>query len=212
MEYLSLIISYFGSNPYLVVLVGFLFIFFFFPLTEEAVLFIGGYLSSLNHGYSWLPTILAGIFGVFITDYWTYYLARKFGRKLLEKPLLKKIFPKSKQDQATCLVKKYGIWSILIVRFIPGGIRNPVFFIAGLFSFNRLKFILTALGGGILSTQISFWLGYLLHDNLPPLDVMIKQMQKYSKLFILGIVLLIIILVLIYKIRKKIIKNINKTC
>jgi len=203
MEYFNIIISFLGEHPYLVVLVGFLFIFFFFPLTEEAVLFIGGYLASLNQNYMWLPTLIAGIFGVFITDYWTYFLAKKFGCKLLEKPFLRRVFSKEKQDKATKFVQKHGVWSIFIIRFVPGGLRNPVFFISGLFGFSKIKFIITALSGAILSSQISFWLGYLLHDSLPPLEVMLKEFKKYSQILVLVIIFILIVLYVVYKLRKK---------
>lgn len=203
MEYLSQLSSYFADNPYIVVLIGFLLIFFFFPLTEEAVLFIGGYLSSVDGSYVWIPTLLAGIFGVFITDFWSYYLARLFGRKLLKKPLINRVFPCSKQEKATNLVRKYGIWSIIIVRFIPGGIRNPVFFICGLFGISKIKFIITALSGAIVSAQISFWIGYVLHDTLPPINVMVGKMQDYSKYIIILVILIILTIHFIYKFRKK---------
>jgi len=203
MEFLNLIISFLGEHPYLVVLVGFTFILFFFPLTEEAVLFIGGYLSSLNQNYVWLPTLIAGIVGVFITDYWTYFLAKKFGCKLLEKPFLRKVFSEEKQNKASRFVQKYGMWSIFIIRFVPGGLRNPVFFISGLFGFSKIKFIFTALSGAIISVQISFWLGYLLHDSLPPLEIMLKEFKKYSQILVLVIILVLLVFYFVYKLRKK---------
>lgn len=198
MEYIFFFTDYLGTHPYLLILLSFFLMFFLFPIPEEVILFVGGYLSS-SIPWMWLPSLIAGIVGVCITDYWFYFLARKFGRKIISSGFIKRYFSDHRQKRATHIVERFGVWSVFVVRFIPGGIRNPVFFICGLFNIKPKNFIMASLGGALISSQVSFWGGYLLYDALPPIDLIMKDAKKYSLILTFAV----LIAALIYYVIKK---------
>lgn len=192
MEHIYFLTDYLGTHPYFLILLCFFLMLIFFPIPEEAILFVGGYLSS-SIPWMWVPSLIVGILGVFLTDYWFYFLARKFGRRIICSRFVKRYFSDHKQKRATHFVEKYGVWSVFVVRFIPGGIRNPVFFICGLFNINPKNFIIASLGGAIISSQVSFWAGYLLYEVLPPLQNMLAVARKYSQLLVFISIIIIIL-------------------
>ena len=199
MEYLNLIIEYAGSYPYLTVLGGFCLMLFLCPLPEEAVLFVGGTLSASHGGAIWIPTLICGIVGVFLTDYEPYILAKVFGQKLIKKPLMKRLIPERRQERAARFVQRFGAWAVLIVRFMPGGLRNPTFAVCGLSNISQKQFIAASLGGACITSQVSFWGGYFLSDQLPPITELIKLLEKSA--FLIGGTL-IAALLLFYYIRR----------
>lgn len=206
MEYLNHLMIYLESYPYVLVLAAFFLILFFFPIPEELILFTGGLLSATQGNYTWALTLIAGITGVFITDYWFFILAKYVGQSFLKKRSIQKLFSPKKQAKAFHLVEKYGVWAVFIARFIPGGIRNPVFFVCGLSQINSKKFIAASLGGATISSQFSFWLGYLLHDSLASPELFFDNLECKAQIGIAFIVVGILLYLLIRRLRTKKIK------
>jgi membrane protein DedA with SNARE-associated domain len=162
MHFFNILIDYFQVYPYIVVFFSFSLLIFFIPVPEELILLTGGFLSAnnLHHHIIWLPTLIAGISGIILTDFYFFIMFRKFGHKLINNKFFKLIISKKKIYKVIRYFHRYGLWAIFIVRFIPGGVRIPTFSIAGLTRIPRRKFILAVAGGAIISSQISFWLGY----------------------------------------------------
>ena len=145
MDLLLSVMDTFGQYPYAFVFISFTLILFMLPLPEEAIMIFGGYLSA-KHGfesYIWLPTLIAGIIGVVMTDYWPFYLTRKFGQKLLDKKIFSKILPERKKEKTISFINKFGAWGVFIIRFVPGGLRNPVFATCGFSNLKTKKFLFT---------------------------------------------------------------------
>ena len=199
-------IDYFYAYPYVVVLFGFVLILFMFPIPEEVILFIGGFLSMSNGNGVWLPTLLAGIIGVIATDYWYYILAKMFGKRLFKIRLVRWILPDTKRRRALKLVRKHGPWAVFIVRFIPGGIRNPTFLACGLAHMRQKNFLLPVIVGASISSQISFWAGYLFSEHLPPIEKVMKVVNGKSAMILGG---LILVLLAIYFIGRAIDKKVE---
>ena len=203
MQYFQTIISYFGDHPYVVVLLGFFLILFLIPVSEELILFIGGYLSVMKGHGAWVPTLLCGIFGVVFTDSWFYFWSRFYGQRLVRHPFIERYFHPERRKRALEVVRKYGAWSVFIVRFIPGGIRIPVFVTCGLFHMPPRKFLFATIVGVCISAQISFWAGYYLYDHLPPIEDLLKLIHKRASLVIYSIIAIVVIAYVIRRIIKK---------
>jgi membrane-associated protein len=204
LEYLNYLIDYFSNNPYLVVFLGFTLILFFVPLSEELILFVGGYLSRDAGGAMWLPTLAAGVIGVVMTDYWYYLLARIYGKRLAKLRIVRRIFPDTKRRKALKFIRKYGAKGAFIVRFIPGGIRNPVFVACGISHMTQQKFLTAVISGALISSQIAFWAGYFFSEHLPPIEAVIEVIQKESTMILIGVA---VVLLLVYFIGKMISKK-----
>jgi len=202
MDYLNTLMIYFETSPYILVLLAFILILFLIPIPEELILFTGGFLSAINGNYTWTLTLIVGIFGVFFTDYWFFILAKIFGQNFLKKKIIQKLFSLKKQKKAFHLVEKYGALAVFLARFIPGGIRNPVFFVCGLSKIKSSKFIFASLTGATISSQISFWLGYFLHDTIKSPELFFENIETKIQFTIAFIALIIIIYFLINLIRR----------
>ncbi len=184
-------------------LLAFFLLLFLFPIPEELILFTGGLLSAGHGQMVWLPTLICGIFGVFYTDYWFFILAKLFGQNFLKNRIVRKFFSEKKQEEALHLVFKYGVWAVFIVRFIPGGIRNPVFFICGLSKIKSRNFIIASLSGATIVAQFSFWLGYFLHDTIQSPEILFDNIKQNFQLGLGIIVLLFLLFLLVKKIFQK---------
>jgi membrane protein DedA with SNARE-associated domain len=99
------------------------------------------------------------------------------------------------------MVGKYGVWAVFIVRFIPGGIRNPVFFITGLSEIRHRSFIIASLSGATIVSQFSFWLGFFLHDQLQP-EQFFKNLEQNIR-YGLGFLALVILIYILVKKRRR---------
>lgn len=198
MEYLNFLGTYFAAYPYILMLLAFCLLLFLFPIPEELILFTGGLLSAGHGQMVWIPTLICGIFGVFYTDYWFFILAKLFGQNFLKNRIVRKFFSEKKQEEALHLVFKYGVWAVFIVRFIPGGIRNPVFFVCGLSKIKSRSFIIASLSGATIVAQFSFWLGYFLHNTIQSPEILFDNIKQHFQLG-LGIIVLLFLLVLLIK-------------
>jgi membrane-associated protein len=198
LEYLNFLGTYFAAYPYILVLLAFFLILFLFPIPEELILFTGGLLSAGHGQLVWIPTLICCIFGMFFTDYWYFLLAKLFGQNFLKNKIVRKLFSAKKQEEALHLVFKYGVWAVFIVRFIPGGIRNPVFFICGLSKIKSKNFIIASLSGATIVAQFSFWLGYFLHDTISSPEILFDNIKQHFQLG-LGLIALLFLLVMIIK-------------
>jgi membrane protein DedA with SNARE-associated domain len=169
-----------------VVLLGFFLILFLIPVSEELILFVGGYLSVTKGHGAWVPTLFCGIFGVVFTDSWFYFWSRLYGQRLVRHPFIERYFPPRKRKRALEIVRKYGAWSVFVVRFIPGGIRIPVFVTCGLFHMPPRKFLFATIA-----------------DKLPPIEDLIKLIHKRASLVVYSIIAMIVIAYVVRRIIKK---------
>ncbi|BAK74389.1 DedA family protein [Arcobacter sp. L] len=167
----------------------------FFPFPSEVVMIPAGYLVFKGEMNIYL-VILLGILGSLFGALFNYYLAIKFGRKVLIK-YGKYFFIKEetiiKMEE---FFKSHGHISTFSGRLIPG-VRQYISFPAGLAKMNLLVFcIYTSLGAGIWVIILTF-LGYFLGNN----EVLIKE---YLHTIIIVILIFLAMLGFFYY------KNINK--
>ena len=167
----------------------------FFPFPSEVVMIPAGYLVFKGEMNIYL-VILFGILGSLFGALFNYYLAIKFGRKVLIK-YGKYFFIKEETIiKMEKFFKSHGHISTFSGRLIPG-VRQYISFPAGLAKMNLLVFcIYTSLGAGIWVIILTF-LGYFLGNN----EVLIKE---YLHTIIIVILILLAMLGFFYY------KNINK--
>jgi len=189
MHQLNGIVFYFETYPYLVVLFAFVLLLFLFPLPEELILFTGGYLAFQEGGIIWLPTLVAGIVGMVSTDYWFFWIFKRWGHTILRTKIAQRIFTEKRLRSVSDLVQRKGPWGIFVVRFIPSGIRTPTFAIAGMTGLSRKKFLLASVSGAIIVSQITFWSGYFLSEVLPDPEDLLKMVTTHIRTIILVVIL-----------------------
>lgn len=161
----------------------------FFPFPSEIVIIPAGYLAYQGK-MSLTFIILIGTLGSIGGAWLNYFLADKFGRKLLLKFL-----EESHLKKVEIFFEKHGHISTFNGRLIPV-IRQYISFPAGLAKMNPFKFtIYTTLGAGIWVTILAF-LGYFLGQNQ-------MLIHKYLKETTIITLIIITIFTIIYIYNKK---------
>ncbi len=183
-EIISFIVNSIGALGYLGIFILMFLESSFFPFPSEIVMIPAGYLAYQGK-MSLILAIVIGILGSIAGAWLNYFIADKFGRKLILR-FLKEHHLKRVES----FFEKYGHISTFNGRLIPI-IRQYISFPAGLAKMNPLKFtIYTGLGAGIWISVLTF-LGYFLGQN----ETLI---HRYLKEVTIIVLILISILTTIY--------------
>jgi membrane protein DedA with SNARE-associated domain len=72
----------------------------------------------------------------------SYTFGRTLGGKLAKKKLFRTLLSESRVAKLKMFYQKHGIWTFIIGRFIPFGVRNCIFMTSGLSKISFLRFAL----------------------------------------------------------------------
>lgn len=171
----------------------------FVPISEEIILITGGAVAGMCipehrlHLYAWLYA------GSWLSAWEVYWLGRLFGPKLYEVRWFKRFLNPQHIEKLHHYYEKYGIFTFIVGRFLPGGIRNTLFATCGLGKMDFPKFIMRDGIACILSSGTYFYIGYALGENY---ESLIKMFAAYNRIafgIFLGIVLLLVAISLFRK-------------
>ena len=149
----------------------------FFPFPSEVVMIPAGYLA-YQGDMSLTLVLLFGVAGSLAGAWFNYFLASRFGRKLLYK-----ITSKEKVDKLERFFENHGHISTFTGRLIPG-VRQYISFPAGLAKMNALKFsIYTALGAFIWVIILTL-LGYFIGQNEALIHTYLKEITVVTLILV----------------------------
>lgn len=149
----------------------------FFPFPSEVVMIPAGYLAYMGK-MNLIAAIIVGILGSVTGAWLNYFLADKFGRKLLLR-----FMKEHKLRYLEDFFEKHGHISTFNGRLIPV-IRQYISFPAGLAKMHPLKFtVYTALGAGIWVSILTF-LGYFLGQNQALINQYLKEITAAALIFV----------------------------
>lgn len=153
------------------------------PMSEDLIIITSAFLARANSElkYSFYIALLAG---VILSDHIAYWIGNRIGHGLRKKHFHKFLTP-ARLERVHFYIKKYGIFSFIICRFIPFGVRNTLFISSGIM---RMKYGLFTLFDGIAAT-ISVSTLYFLFYRLG------YAMERPYR--ILGIVLFLLLLIVL---------------
>lgn len=129
------------------------------PVSEDGMLFVAGVIAAQSPEKMW-SLFLAVYLGAYGADLICYSLGRFLGPKFFKIKLFANMVPQERLDKISGFYAKYGIWTLIIGRFIPFGVRNGLFLTAGLSKMNALKFALSDLVAATISCSVYFTLFY----------------------------------------------------
>ncbi|UGQ15946.1 MULTISPECIES: DedA family protein [unclassified Borrelia] len=169
------------------------------PISEDAIVIMGGILSSRRSEYTIF--IFLGIFwGAYIGDIISFYIGKLLAYKLFkEKTRVNKLI-----NTMNYYYGQYGSLTLFFGRFIPFGIRNAIFMSAGMGNMRSRHFFLADFFAAITSITIYFTLSFKIGESFKVIFPKIRMI-----LLIVFIVLMIIILVCFF-IKKKKIQQVDK--
>jgi len=155
------------------------------PISEDLVLLGGGALAAtcLPPGYGYAFQLYIWIFlGCYLAAWEGYWIGRLLGPNLYRIPLFRTLITQSLMDRLRAYYAKYGIFTFIIGRFCPGGVRSALFISSGLTKMPFRLFILRDGFACLLSTFVLFNIGYHFAANI---DQVLQGFQKYSFRFLI---------------------------
>ncbi len=166
----------------------------FFPFPSEVVIPPAGYLASLGR-LNLVMVILSGILGSVLGALFNYYLAYRWGRRMVLNIGERFGLSLAKLSRVEDFFARHGHITTFIGRLIPG-VRQYISLPAGLGKMDLVTFLIyTALGAGIWVTILA-WIGYYVGNNREIIHSILKR-------YYLGIVLLVLGLVWSYQVYRK---------
>jgi membrane protein DedA with SNARE-associated domain len=174
-----------------------------FPIPEELPVVGAGIWAGLPSTVAtfgplrWLILPLC-ILGVVISDVLLYGVGRRFGTRLLELRMVRRILPPEKQKEIQGNFHKHGVKVLLFARFLPG-IRSPIFIMAGVMRLPLRSFILAdgiyAIPGVSLLFFVSWWFGTSFQELVQKFEA---GVEGYFKPLLILVALGLVIGYLIY--------------
>ncbi len=129
------------------------------PISEDAIVLMGGILSSRKNEYTVL--IFLGIFwGAYLGDIISFYIGKLMGNKLFKNKKDNNLL-----DKINYYYGQYGVLTLFIGRFIPFGVRNAIFISAGMGNMKSNLFIVSDFFATLLSIMVYFTLSFKLGQS-----------------------------------------------
>lgn len=115
-----------------------------------------------------------------------YFLAKKYGLRVLEKTLLRSERRKSHMTSLHQFLNRWGWWSIFSTRWLFTPLGLPVDLLAGVTHYPVRKFLLAVSTGELLWAIIYVWLGYEFGANWSTLVDYINNVPEVLALIVVG--------------------------
>ncbi len=158
-------------------------------IVPGAVFIVTAGLLSSHNILNFYQVIIWSIFGAILSDIISFYLAKKYGKRIIKSKYYKRY--QEYFEKGEIFFKKYGGISVFWGRFI-GFLRPIVPFLAGLLKMDKLKFYFYAIVSGILWGICYPGLGYVFGESY-------KIIEKYIGRLNLVIIIFIVIIFLFKK-------------
>jgi membrane protein DedA with SNARE-associated domain len=165
------------------------------PISEDAILLISGGLAATIAREHAVALFILPFLGAYLSDYLGYGLGRWMGPKLLSSPKLAKRLGGARLLRVQQFYNRHGIWTLILGRFIPFGVRNCLFIMAGVGSMPLLTFFWADLIPCLISNAVLYTLGYL------------GAQSNVIHFVLFGLLGLFVIVFIILRVRKKQIAN-----
>lgn len=148
------------------------------PISEEILLIGGGVIANTCAPDHALKIYLWCFLGSYLAAWEVYGIGRYLGPYLNNFSFFKFFITPEKLDRLTAFYAKHGVWTFIIGRFCPGGIRNTLFLSSGL---TKMPFYLFIARDGIaclISTFVFFQIGYQFKEHF---DSILFYFKKYNQ-------------------------------
>lgn len=175
-----------------------------FPMPEEATLVSVGFLAFMGSRPDLFPPPYPGapvvnvheaaviaFLAVFGSDFLIYGIGRKWGRKILYHPRMRRFISEESIIKVEGWTKKYGNFAVFVFRFTPG-VRFPGHLATGMLKFSAWKFAMIDGLAAMISVPTQIYL----------LAIYGKEILVYFSKFKIIVLSLIAIGLVIYVIRK----------
>jgi membrane protein DedA with SNARE-associated domain len=137
------------------------------PISEDLVLLLAGALAS--QGVTrYVPTLLAGYFGVILGDALIYHWGKKLGPNAYEQKFVRKVVSPERAEKLRSHFARHGFWTVVVGRHTPG-LRAPIFFLSGASGVKFPTFLVADMASAAVTVPLVVTLGYLFGEHLDDL-------------------------------------------
>jgi membrane protein DedA with SNARE-associated domain len=136
-----------------------------FPIPEDLII-ITGALVSLEDPSNLPQNLIAIFFGVLVSDFIVYWIGTKARKGASKTTFFTRIMSKKALEKMHGHLDKYGIFTFIVGRFIPFGVRNTLFFSSGFFGLKLRDFIINDIVAALISVNTLFFLTYNFGEDI----------------------------------------------
>lgn len=144
------------------------------PISVDIILIICAFLAATILPQKVFLLFFAFNFGCIFSAWIAYWIGRKLGTSLLHRPFLSKVMPAQRMEKISHFYERYGIWTFIVGRFIPFGVRNCLFMASGISKMDFSKFILFDFIACTLWSSLFFFGLYRIGHNFDTLVAHLK--------------------------------------
>jgi membrane protein DedA with SNARE-associated domain len=168
------------------------------PISEDLIIITGALICKEK------PSMLVPVFGatysgVVISDYFPYIFGKYIRKGTIKAKFLSHLFSPRMIVRIHRYLDKYGIFTFIVGRFVPFGVRNTMFVTSGLIGLRLRRFALYDTTAATISVSTLFFLAYHFGDAVE------KPFQAVG--VVLFILLLSMLVFVIINIVRKILKR-----
>ena len=142
---------------------------------------------------------LAIFLGCYFSAWIAYWFGRLVGKKFCRFRWFQHLFPAHRIEKIQRFYSRHGLWTLIVGRFIPFGVRNCIFMSSGISHVPFHRFALQDLPACLIWSSLMFYLFFSLGKNFQTL----MNHLKIVNVIIFLIFSMTLIILLWYKRRKK---------
>jgi membrane protein DedA with SNARE-associated domain len=173
------------------------------PISEDIILLTGGAIASTCIPDHTLRLYIWIYLGCWISAWEVYWIGRLLGPKLYQFKWIRTFITPERVDRLHHYYEKFGVFTFIFGRFIPGGMRNALFLSCGLGKMPFVKFILRDGFAALISTMTLFTIGYQFGKNYHTMIMYVKTYNMIAALIVIAALAIFTLLFWLNSRRKK---------
>jgi len=152
------------------------------PFPEDATLILTGFLVAQNV-IKPVQAFLAVYSGLLISDFFLYWVGKKYGRKLVSHKKFQKIISPDQLSKLEEKFKNRGVWVVLVGRHFIG-LRAQIFLVAGVMRMSATKFLLADGATSLFTIALMCGIGYAGGNSVEILKKNVKRIEHIAILIV----------------------------
>ena len=134
------------------------------PFSEDLII-VSGALACQEDQRLLVPCLVSILLGVFLSDLVSFYIGYSVKRGRRGANFIQSVLQHRYTERLHRHLSKHGIWTFIVCRFIPFGVRNALSMSSGFFGLKIKKFAMFDSIAVMISVNTLFWLVYLLGEG-----------------------------------------------
>lgn len=158
------------------------------PISEDIILITAGALAAKCFEGNITLFFLCCYLAAWMSAWEVYWIGRLLGPRLYAISWFRRMASPEKIERLHLYYEKYGIWTFIVGRFIPGGVRNALFLTCGLGKMPFLTFVGRDGIAVLFSTTWLFGIGYLFAENYQEVMSFFKKYNLVALIIVFSLI------------------------